>query len=102
MKKNISISISKDVYLKAVEDVKAVYDYLFKEKPVFVAPDRAAFVAYEALTQITGEPINNDDFDREFYAAIRRDSCPDNMEDKIQFIMGWFCSYLGVEIYEEE
>ena len=101
MKKNISISISKDVYLKAVEDVKAVYDYLFKEKPVFVAPDRAAFVAYEALTQITGEPIDNDDFDREFYAAIRRDSYPSNVEHKIKYMMGWFEGFLDIELVEE-
>ncbi len=100
MKKNISIT--EHEYKDAVAKAEYMYDYLYKGKPLFARPNRVAFVAYEALTQITGEPIDNDDFDREFYAAIGRDACPDNMEDKIQFIMGWFCGALGVEIYEEE
>ena len=98
MKKNISIS--RDEYKDAIAKAEYMYDYLFDGKPVFASPNRAAFVVYEALTQITGEPIDNDDFDWEFYAAIRRDACPDNMEHKIRFVMGWFCGLLDIEIVE--
>ena len=100
MKKNISVS--KDVYQKAVEDAKAVYDYLFAGKPVFVSPNRAAFVAYEALTQITGAPIDSDEFDQEYHKAYNCDGYPGNMSGKINFMMGWFEGFLDIEIIEEE
>ena len=100
MKKNISIS--KGEYLQAIEDAEIVYHYMFGDRPICAAPHRAGFVVYEALTQITGGTIDADDFDWEFYAAIRRDACPDNMEHKIRFIMGWFCGLLNIQITEEE
>ncbi len=98
MKKNISIT--ENGYRGAIAKAEYMYDYLFRERPLFASPDRAAFVAYEALTQITGEPIDNDDFDREFYAAIRRDSYPSNVEHKIKYMMGWFEGFLDIEIVE--
>ena len=100
MKKNISIT--EHEYKDAVAKAEYMYDYLFREKPLFARPNRVAYVVYEALTQITGEPIDNDDFDWEFYAAIRRDACPDNMSGKINFMMGWFCGLLNIQIIEEE
>ena len=96
-----SISITEHEYRDAIAKAEYMYDYLFRGKPLFARPNRVAFVAYEALTQITGEPIDNDDFDREFYTAIRRDSYPDNMSGKINFMMGWFEGFLDIELVEE-
>ena len=100
MKKNISIS--KSEYLKAIENAKTIHDHLFRGRPTYASPYSVGFVVYEALAQIAGGRIDALDFDQEFYAAIRRDTCPDNMEHKIQFIMGWFCGALNIQITEEE
>ena len=100
MKKNISIS--KGEYLKAIENAKTIHDHMFRDRPACASPSRVGSVVYLALAQITGETIDNDDFDWEFYAAIRRDACPDNMEHKIEFVMGWFCGLLNIQIIEEE
>ena len=100
MKKNISIS--KDEYKDAIAKAEYMYDYLFAGKPVFATPNRVAFTVYEALTQITGAPIDSDEFDKEFHRAYNCDGYPGNTSGKISFVVGWFCSYLGIEIIEEE
>lgn len=100
MKKNISIT--EHEYKDAIAKAEYMYDYLFKGKPVFASPNQAAFVTYEALALITGEPMDNDEFDREFHKAYNCDGYPSNMSGKISFVMGWFIGFLNIEIIEEE
>ncbi len=100
MKKNISIT--KHEYRDAVAKAEYMYDYLFTGKPLFASPNRAAYVVYEALNQITGGAIDADDFDAEFHKATMSDACPSRVEYKISFVMGWFEVFLGIDIIEEE
>jgi len=100
MKKNISIS--KDEYKDAIAKAEYMYDFLFKGKPVFATPNRAAFVVYETLTQITGASIDSDEFDQEYHKAYNCDGYPGNTSGKIEFVMGWFCGLLDIEIIEEK
>lgn len=99
MKKNISTT--EHAYKNALAKSEYLYNYLYKGKPVFARPNRAGFVAYEALYQITEGAIGTHDFDAEFHKATMSDACPGNVDSKIRFVMGWFLGYLNIELVEE-